>query len=154
MAVGFISVAGSFQALCEHKIPEDRVREEGAKLLEIAPLESTPSAINPEFQNELTGLYFGYRYSVLRAQSGLVQQLNIVNQIPQGARQDFFKMAFISAGIAEALKPLQLQILQTIDEMKRFEDRIVVLLEQQNPPLQGDPIREMQNRLLDGLTKK
>ena len=144
--VGFERLAASFQAYYEGKVKE----AEEARLLESLPPVLPPVAKNPGCQTELTSLYGGYRYSILKAQAWMLQEQRAMkNLAAQGGqrRDDVFSLIFLAVGVSVLQPPLKLQMEETLAEMHGFEDRIVILIEQNDPPPGIDLIKEMQKRL-------
>lgn len=149
MSVGFVRIAPSFQALLKGLHPENSEKE---KLMEeYLPPEQSPDAKNREFQSELTGLWFGYRYSYLRFRSVMtLQHIFAKGLMPQYPDQLDPALKVIATDLIKlVVTPSMIQLKEMIEEMRRFEDRIVVLIEEENPPPRVDTIQELHNCVIE-----
>ena len=141
MAVGFVRFAHSFLTFVER--PDLEKSPENKKFItEFLPPEQYPGSKNPEFQNELTGLWFVYRYAIVKIRSTMIQQHAVVEELePADSSQlDLIQQCFTLSILG--------QLKQMINEMKGFEDRIVALMEEENPLPRVDTIQEMHNRTI------
>jgi hypothetical protein len=117
----------------------ESLRKQCCKTLQDKVCEPVPKAKNPDFQDELVRIHSVYRYIALQ----IIKKFGEIMAKGRDAESNASNSrAFVimALGLALTVGPLLEQIGELSKDLKRFEERIVELIEQESPAPEQDLI--------------